>query len=224
MSVDRETSSDTRLRARRRARLSLLGATGAVAIGLLAASAALACTVGVHGGLVITQPAGEADSDDENDIELFATLTETVGKAPYEEDGSGGQEDYPVVMDPDQVSTSVPPSATPSECFGQDEHDYTSSAIEMTGDNDTNDHNNDGDLDDPDDDPGGDDVLVGEMFYGSEEVFSQASQSDPLNNPRDEDAFLYGHGGFDVPDWPSGTYEVCAQPEYKNNWDHFRIL
>lgn len=216
MKVGSAKSTHPRALAGRPTRSSLLGATGAAAIGLLAASAALACTVGVHGGLVVTQPAGEHG---QKDIELFATVNQTHDRPPEETetDGSGGQEDYPVVMDPDQVSTSVPPSTTPSECFGEGANESMPDGAkpwDMEGDDD--------------------DVVVGEMFYGSEEAFSQAGTSDPSNNPTDTEGFLYGHGTFDVPvpndsaygnhAWKAGTYELCAQPEFRNNWDHFRII
>lgn len=211
MNVGRATgtdaSTDGGVPAGRRTRRGLLGMVGAVAIGLLAASAAFACTVGLHGTLVVAPPAGEAGET----IELFTTLKQSPGRPPQETDGSGNQQDYPVVMDPTPVSRGV--STEPSQCFGADEHDYPDGANpwDMHGD--------------------GDDVLVGAMYYGSEEAFSQAGTSDPSNNPTDQEGHLYGHGTFDVPSpgeegysWGPGTYEVCTQPEEEENWDHFTII
>lgn len=177
---------------RRLRRRTTLIVGGAVAIALLAGSMALACTVGVHGELVLAPGVGQAGDQ----IELFSTDNEE-GYPPQETKSDGSQKEYPVVMDPTAVSGGT--SGSPSQCFEKDG---------LTGSDD-------------------DDVTVGSIAYGSEEVFDQAGANDPANNPQipeDADAYVYGHGTATIPNWNPGTYELCAKPEINNNWDHFRII
>lgn len=204
-------------------RRGLIAATGATGVGVLAASAAFACTVGVHGGLVIipkepvvaSSTAGPAQdapggTSGEIDLELLSTLNESSTNAPPH---PGGANPYDVVIDPTNLGTDPVgnvPNFTPTQCgdqwgFG---------------------------------DGGGDDVVIGSISYG---IPPDAEEPDTT----EFDNYLHGKGsasidptdttpgndeanGGDV-DAPSstpdaGTYELCAGPHADDNWDHIRIL
>lgn len=101
--------------AKRRSATSRRGlgvAFGAAAVGLMAASAAVACTVGAHGWLVIVREEAPTVSNNPIDISVASTLNHSLAPGPGDSDG--------IYIDPDYVDTAENP-LTRQECRDGDD-------------------------------------------------------------------------------------------------------
>lgn len=87
-------------------------AFGATGVGMIAASAAFACTVGVHGGLLITPEEAPTVSNNPIDISVYSTDNHSTRPGPGD---SGG-----IYIDPDHVDAGKDPQ-TRQECLEADD-------------------------------------------------------------------------------------------------------
>lgn len=207
------TDMRTALRGRRLGRRGAIGAAGGAAIALAGLSTAFACTVGLHGGLLIV-PEDVPMEDGNINFTVFSTLNESFnsGIAPNED------QKYDLYIDPNHVDV---PGGTAAAVLAQDP--FNAPLFDRK------------ECQQSPSDP--DDLDIGDIYYGTEAVdhyldhrqgTGELSPDVPEAPPStiDEDAYLLGLGWGTISGFNDGTYEICTNyyEDPQNHWDHFRIL